>query len=92
MLKRTPTLAVIFTALLTLLTIFIFEDPARPFTAGQAVLVFVIAFFPAMGFALLLDPNAAEAKRRYLKIYFYDQEKSAEELVAEQIEKEEKEQ
>jgi len=40
---------------------------------------------------MLLDPNAAEAKRLYLKINFYDQDKTAEELVAEMKEKEEKE-
>lgn len=83
MLKRTPVLSIVFTAILTLLTIFIFEDPARPFTSGQAVLIFVIAFFPAVGFALFFDPNSAAKKRLYMKINFYDQDKSAEELIAE---------
>jgi len=91
MLERTPSLAVIFTTIMTLLIIFIFEDAARPFTSGQALLIFIISFFPSVGLAMLLDPNAAEAKRLYLKINFYDQDKTAEELVAEMKEKEEKE-
>lgn len=91
MLKRTPSLAVIFATIMTLLTIFIFEDPTRPITSGQAILLFCISLFPSLGLAMLLDPNAAEAKRKYLKIYFYDQSKTAEELVAEMEEKEEKE-
>ncbi len=91
MLKRTPGLAIVFTTIMTLLIIFIFEDAARPFTSGQAVLLFIASFFPSVGLAMLLDPNAAEAKRRYLKINFYDQNKTAEELVAEMLEQEEKE-
>ena len=89
MLKRTPALAVLFTAVISLLTIFLLEDPARPFTAGQGLLIYCIAFLPALGFAMLLDPNSREAKRRYLKINFYDQSKTPEELVAEMMKSEE---
>ena len=83
MLKRTPSLAILITAVMSILIILIFEEPSRPFTSAQSILLFLIAFFPGMGIAMLFDPHPAEVKAKYLKINFYDPDKTAEEMVEE---------
>jgi hypothetical protein len=43
---------------------------------------------PSIGFALLFDAKSRAAKKRYLKINFYDQNKTPQELVNEILEQE----
>ncbi len=89
--KRTPFLSVLFTAIIGFLVIYFFEVPERPFTAVQTGLVFFFSLFPGIGFALLFDPFSRAAKKRYLKINFYDQNRTAEEMVEEIIAREARE-
>lgn len=91
MLKRTPILALQIAAVMSILIILIFQVDSRPFTTGQAVLLYFISFFPSMGIAMLFDPYPAQVKARYNKINFYIEEENPEDQVARVIQ-EEKEQ
>jgi hypothetical protein len=73
MLKRTPLLALAISGIMAFLTILIFEEKARPFTLPQIILLYIIAFLPSLGIAMLFDPHAIEAKREFLKINFYEE-------------------
>lgn len=88
MLKRTPILALVIAGIMTLLIIHIFQVDERPFTSGQAILVYLVAFFPAMGIAMLFDPYPSLVKKRYLKINFYIQEEDPADQVAKVINEE----
>ena len=82
MLKRTPILALIITAIMSILIILIFEQEDRPFTLCQSLLLFFVAFFPSMGIAMLFDPYPALVKKRYSKINFYIEDENPEDQVA----------
>lgn len=73
MLKRTPLLAFIISGMITALTIILLEDPARPFTTGNIILLYITAYLPALGVAMLFDPKPKKAKEDYLKINFYEE-------------------
>ncbi|PKL38074.1 MAG: hypothetical protein CVV44_12975 [Spirochaetae bacterium HGW-Spirochaetae-1] len=81
--NKTFSMAVFIAALLSIGCVLIFEDPARPFTVGQSIALYALAFLPALGIAMLFDPYPASVKAKYLKVNFYTQDKTAEELVAE---------
>ena len=72
MLPRTPLLAVYIAGILSLLVIYFFELPFRPFSSSQVILLFFVSLFPAMGIAMLFDPAPAKFKEEYLKINFYE--------------------
>jgi len=82
MLKRTPILALIITAIMSVLIILIFEQDDRPFTLWQSLLLYFVAFFPSMGIAMLFDPYPALVKKRYSKINFYIEDENPEDQVA----------
>ena len=82
MLKRTPILAVIITAIMSILIILIFEQDDRRFTLWQCLLLYFVAFFPSMGIAMLFDPYPALVKKRYSKINFYIEDENPEDQVA----------
>jgi hypothetical protein len=50
-----------------------FEQPGRPFTAGQWAVLYLISFLPAMGIAMLFDPFPRRRKAEYVKIDFYEE-------------------
>ena len=82
MLKRTPILALIITAIMSVSIILIFEQDNRPFTLWQSLLLYFVAFFPSMGIAMLFDPYPALVKKRYSKINFYIEDENPEDQVA----------
>jgi len=86
--KQTPFLALIFAAILGFSVIYFFEIPERPFTILQKVAIYFFSLLPSIGIALLFDAKSRAAKKRYLKINFYDQSKTAKELVNEILEQE----
>lgn len=73
MLKRTPFFAIIIAGLITIAVIYFFELPDRPFLIWQKVLLYILSYLVALGIALLFDPIAAETKKKYLKINFYEE-------------------
>ena len=75
MLKRTPVLALVIAGVMSILIILIFEEPARPFTMGQGLLLYFLCYLTSMGVALLFDPNAKKAKEEFLKIKCYEEKK-----------------
>lgn len=75
MLKRTPVLALVIAGAMAILIVLIFEDPARPFTVCQGLLLYFLCYLTSMGVALLFDPNAKKAKEEFLKINFYEEKK-----------------
>ena len=86
--KHTPFLALIFTAVLGFVVIYFFEIQERPFAVWQKVMIYIFALLPSVGFALFFDAKSRAAKKRYLKINFYDQNKTPQELVNEILEQE----
>ena len=90
--KQTPFLALIFTIILGFSVIYFFQIPERPFTDWQKVMIYFFSLFPSIGFALLFDAKSRAAKKRYLKINFYDQNRTPQELVDEILEQERLEQ
>ena len=86
--KQTPFLALIFTAILGFSIIYFFEIPERPFENWHKVMIYFFSLLPSIGFALLFDAKSRAARRRYLKINFYDQSKTPQELVNEILEQE----
>ncbi len=90
MLKRTPILALIFSGILSALVILIFEEPGRPFTIAQTILLYFVSFFPAMGIAMLFDPYSNNIKKMYSKINFYIEEEDPADQVAKVLEEEKK--
>jgi uncharacterized membrane protein YczE len=73
MLKRTPLLAILIAVLISFLVNYFVELPERPFTVWQQVLLYILSYLVALGIALLFDPVAAETKKKYLKINFYEE-------------------
>jgi hypothetical protein len=73
MLKRTPIIAIFIAGLIAILVIYFFEIPERPFALWQFILLYILSYLVAMGIALLFDSKAAETKRKYLKINFYEE-------------------
>lgn len=71
MLKRTPILGLVLGSAIALVVALLLEQPGRPFTAGQRMLLFLISFLPAMGIAMLFDPFPRRKKAEYLEIDFY---------------------
>lgn len=82
MLKRTPILAFIIAAVMSIFIILIFEVKERPFTTWQVILLYFVSFFPSMGISMLFDPYPAQVKKRYSKINFYIEEEKPEDQVA----------
>ena len=62
MLKRTPLLAIVLAGVIALLMVVLFEEPERPFTTFQAILLYCVSLLPSMGIALLFDPAPSRAK------------------------------
>jgi hypothetical protein len=73
MLKRTPLLALVLAGAIAVLVVILFEEPERPFTIFQAILLYCISLLPSIGIALLFDPAPAQAKEEFLKINFYEE-------------------
>jgi len=71
MLVRTPILGLVIAAFMSILVMLIFEVPARPFSTGDAVLIYLVSFLPSLGIAMLFDPYSKAKKEEYLKINFY---------------------
>ncbi len=71
--KGTPLRAIIIAGILSILIALLFEEPERPFTTAQAILLYLIALLPSMGVAMLFDPASARAKEEFLKINFYEE-------------------
>lgn len=88
MLKRTPILALIIAAVISILIILIFQVDERPFKTWQAILLYFVAFFPSMGISMLFDPYPAQVKKRYSKINFYIEEENPEDQVAKILQEE----
>ena len=82
--KQTPFLALIFTAILGTSVIYFLQISEN----WQKVLFYFFSLLPSIGFALFFDAKSRAAKRRYLKINFYDQNKTPQELVNEILEQE----
>jgi len=82
MLKRTPVLALIIAAVMSILVILIFGEDDRPFTMYQSLLLYFVSFFPSMGIAMLFDPHSSQVKAFYSKINFYIEGENPEDQVA----------
>ena len=74
MVKRTPLLGFFFAAVLTGAVLLLVQEPERPFTLAQHLLLFGTSFLPGLGLALLLDPRARAARETYLAMDFYREE------------------
>ncbi len=75
MLKRTPVIALLIAAVITIVILKVFEVPERPFTIGETGWLYFFSFLTSMGIAMLFDPNAKKAKEEFLKINFYEEKK-----------------
>ena len=75
MLKRTPVIALLIAAIMTIVILKLLEVPERPFTAGETAWLYFFSFLTSIGIAMLFDPNAKKAKERFLKINFYEEKK-----------------
>ncbi len=73
MLRRTLVAAIVLGGAIAFGVALLFQDPERPFTMGQQVLLYVVSFLPAMGIAMLFDPFPKQKKAEYLKINFYEE-------------------
>ena len=73
MLKQTPIIAIFTAALITIAIITFIEDPVRPFTIPQTILVYIASLLPSFGIALLFDPFSAKKRDKYLNINFYEE-------------------
>jgi hypothetical protein len=82
MLKRTPLLALVIAALMSILIIHFLQLEERPFRTWQVILLYFVSFFPSMGIAMLFDPYPAQVKKRYSKINFYIEDEKPEDQVA----------
>jgi amino acid transporter len=71
--KKTPLRAIIIAGIVSIILALLFEVPERPFTTGQAILLYLIALLPSMGIAMLFDPAPARAREEFLKINFYEE-------------------
>jgi hypothetical protein len=73
MLKRTPILALFIACVIAAAVVYFIEIPARSFTYRQLILLYILSYCVALGIALYFDPIAAETKKKYLKINFYEE-------------------
>ncbi len=71
MLKRTPIIGVVLGGAIAVVVALFLEQPGRPFSAGQYVLLYLVSFLPGMGIAMLFDPFPRRKKTEYLEIDFY---------------------
>ncbi len=69
--KWTPLLGLVLGALIAAGVVWLFEQPARPLTTAQLVLLFVLACLPGLGLAMLIDPKPRQVKKHYLQFDFY---------------------
>lgn len=74
MLKRTPLLGLLFALLLSAGVVALVQVDGRPFTQGQLIGLFCVAYLPGLGFAMLFDPYSAKKKAEYLAIDFYHED------------------
>ena len=72
--KRSFFLGIGLGGLLALAVVLFIQDPARPFTLGQLLLLLLAASLPGFGIALFFDPYSKRKKEEYLKIDFYSEE------------------
>ena len=73
MLKRTPIIATFIALLISLAVKYLIELPMRPFSIGQLIILYVISYCVSLGISLIFDPKAAETKKKYSKINFYEE-------------------
>ncbi len=73
MLKKTPIIALVIAVLLTLMIMYIFEMPSRPFTTGQTITLYIISLCVALGIVLFFDPKARETTKKLSEINFYEE-------------------
>lgn len=66
-------MAILVAVLMSAATALVFEIPSRPFTTGEAVLLYLLCLMPSLGVAMLFDPSAQKAKEDFLKINFYEE-------------------
>ena len=78
--KRTPIIALILAGLITLGTVlFLKKFPGwgiTPLSNGMLILLYVISFLPANGIAMLFDPLPRQKRDEYLKVNFYDPDRT----------------
>jgi hypothetical protein len=70
--KRTPILGAVFGAILAVSVVLVFEEPGRPFSILQLILVYATCCLPGLGLAMLMDPKPQQVKAEYMKINFYE--------------------
>ena len=73
MLKRSPIIAVFIAAFITAAIIYLFEFPSRPFSKAHIITLYIISYCVALGIALFFDPEAANTRKKLLKINFYEE-------------------
>ncbi len=73
MLKRTPLLAIIIAAIISVAVKYFFELPNRPFTTLQLILLYIISYTVALGIAMYFDPRVKETTKKLYKINFYEE-------------------
>ena len=71
--KETPLRAIIIAGIVSIILALLFEEPERPFTVGQTILLYLIALLPSIGIAMLFDPAPARAREEFLRINFYEE-------------------
>lgn len=71
MLKRSFFLGIGLGGAFSALVVLLFQDPTRPFTIPQLLLLLLTASLPGFGFALFFDPYSKRKKEEYLQIDFY---------------------
>jgi len=78
--KRTPIIALILAGIITLGTvIFLKEFPGwgvAPLSKPMLVLLYFISLLPANGIAMLFDPLPRQRREKYMKVNFYDPDRT----------------
>ena len=78
--KRTPVIALVLAAFITAGTVlFLKKYPGwgiEPLETWQLILLYVLSFLPANGIAMLFDPRPREKREEYLKVNFYDPDRT----------------
>ena len=64
MLKRSLILAIFIGLIIAFAVKYFVEEPLRPFSIRQMILLYVLSYIVALGIALLFDPKAAETKKK----------------------------
>jgi hypothetical protein len=73
MLKRTPLIAIFIACIIAAVVVYFIEIPGRAFTYRELFVLYILSYCVALGIALYFDPKAAETKKKYLKINFYEE-------------------